>query len=116
MAAARRQRPPPPNAGQVFRSKLMTKVARQRADLTSVVSVVLHEIRQHVDRSSRHPFHAGAAFANRGFKKTREVLSRSPQGALGVHARRTRAIERRWTGPRTAHARERSPDALHVRH
>ena len=65
----------------------MAEIAREPADLTSVVRVVLHKIGQHVDRSSRHPFDPGAAVGDRGFKETSEILGRSPQRALSVDAR-----------------------------
>jgi hypothetical protein len=52
----------------------MTEVARERADLTSVVSIVLHQIRDHIHDAAGHSFHAHFARGNRCLEQTREIL------------------------------------------
>jgi len=46
------------------------KIAREDADLTSMMRIVLDEIREHVDRTARHSFtrawRAANAISNRG--------------------------------------------------
>jgi hypothetical protein len=93
----------------------MTEVTCERADLTSVVSIVLHQIRDHVHDAARHSFHARFAGDYRNLEETREIFCRPPKRSSSLHRCRTSAIERRRAGPRAAHARKRTPNALHVR-
>ena len=43
----------------------MTQIAREKADLTFMMCIVLDEIREHVDCAARHSFHSGLTIRKR---------------------------------------------------
>ena len=52
----------------------MTQIAREEADLTSMMCIVLDEIRKHVDCAARHSFHSGLTSRKGGFEQAGEIL------------------------------------------
>jgi hypothetical protein len=53
----------------------MPQIAREDADLTSMMRIVLDEIREHVDRTARHSFHSGLT-RQRNLEQARELFRR----------------------------------------
>lgn len=93
----------------------MPEVAREMADLPSVMRVVLHEIRDHVDGPPRHPRHTRLTSGKCRLEQAREILRGPPERAPCVRPGRALAIERGRSWPRAAQARKRPADALDVR-
>ena len=54
----------------------MTQIAREEADLTSMMCIVLDEIREHVDCAARHSFHSRLTSRKRSIEKACEILRR----------------------------------------
>jgi hypothetical protein len=54
----------------------MPQIAREDADLTSMMRIVLDEIREHVDRTTRHSFHSGLTSRKRNLEQARELFRR----------------------------------------
>ena len=54
----------------------MTQIAREEADLTSMMCIVLDDIREHVDSAARHSFHSGLTSRKRSVEQACEILSR----------------------------------------
>ena len=65
-----------PNTHRVLGFELMTQIAREEADLTSMMCIVLDEIREHVDRGARHSFHSGLTSRKRNLEQARELFRR----------------------------------------
>src|SRR5262245_30359127 len=72
----RRQCLPTPNTHRVLGFELMTQIAREEADLTSMMCIVLDEIREHVDSAARHSFHSGLTSRKRSVEQACETLHR----------------------------------------
>jgi hypothetical protein len=110
-----RNRFPSPQSHRVVSTELVAEGAREHADLTAVMGVVLHQIREHVDHSSRHPLHTSMTGRKGSFKQTCQIRSGLSQctacflrgDALFIQCRRT------WANP--THSRERAPHPLNVR-
>jgi hypothetical protein len=54
----------------------MTQIAREEADLTSMMCIVLDEIREHVNCAARHSFHSGLTSSKRSVEQACEILRR----------------------------------------
>jgi hypothetical protein len=50
------------------------EAAREHADLTAKMGIVLQQMRQHVDRSAGHPLHAGVTLREGGFEQACEII------------------------------------------
>ena len=52
----------------------MTQVTSEKANLTSMMRIVLNKIRKHVDRAARHPIHAGISSRKTVLEQPSEIL------------------------------------------
>src|SRR5262249_32607324 len=70
----RRQNLPSPDTHRVLGFELVTKVARENADLTSMMCIMLNKMNEHVDGTARHPFHSGVACRKGDLEQAREIF------------------------------------------
>jgi hypothetical protein len=105
-----------PDAHYVLTAEFVAEALCEHENLSSVMRVVLHQIRQHVNHAPRHSLDARLARSNGGLEQRGEICRRLPQRTLRLHPR-TREVIEGWR-PRTcpAHPGERAPYALYVRH
>ena len=107
---------PTPNTHDVFGFELVTQIACQNADLTSMMRIVLDEITQHVDCAAWHALYTGLASSEGGFEQTREISGGLAQRSLRLQRRRTNPIQRWRARPHTAHSSKHASYALYVSH
>ena len=68
------QSPSSPQTRHLLATELVPEAAREHADLTAVMGIVLQQIRQHIDRPARHPLYAGLPHGQGGFEQACEII------------------------------------------